>query len=97
MAAAGIPADVRPRSIAGYLRAAHPAHRLRVGRRHAVRQHGQPDGTELCQRHDRGRQPVGIVRHGLPSLHVPAGNYHSGDADDFSVTSGLAGTSGSGL
>ena len=96
VAPAGIPADVRSRRIAGRLRAARPAHRFRLGIGHAVRQHGQPDGADLRQRHDRRRQSVGLLRHGLSPLHVFAGGHHSGDADDFPVDCGPAARSGFG-
>ena len=93
---AGIPADVRSRRIAGRLRAARPTHRFRFGIGHAVRQHGQPDGADLRQRHDRRRQSVGLLRHGLSPLHVFASGHHSGDADDFPVDCGPAACSGFG-
>ena len=96
VAPAGIPADVRSRRIAGRLRAARPTHRFRFGIGHAVRQHGQPDGADLRQRHDRRRQSVGLLRHGLSPLHVFASGHHSGDADDFPVDCGPAACSGFG-
>ena len=96
VAPAGIPADVRSRRIAGRLRAARPTHRFRFGIGHVVRQHGQPDGADLRQRHDRRRQSVGLLRHGLSPLHVFASGHHSGDADDFPVDCGPAACSGFG-
>ena len=54
--------------------------RFRTGSRHQVRQHGQPDGAELCQRLDPRRSSGRGVRDGLSRMHVPAGHHHS-DSD----------------
>ena len=83
-----IRADLRPGGAGRAVRPPGAEGRFRLGVGTAVRQHGQPNGPELCQRHYRGRQPLGLLRHGLPRLHVPARDHHSGDAEDGALASG---------
>ena len=81
----------------GAVRPAGAEGRLRIGLGTAVRQHGQPDGAQLRERHDRRRQPLRILRHGLSRVHVPARDHHSGDADAGALASSGAGCSACGL
>lgn len=76
----GIPPHVRPHRYRSRPVAAVLQTRFRTGSRHHVRQHGQPDGAELCQRLDPRRSSGRGVRDGLSRMHVPAGHHHS-DSD----------------
>ena len=89
--------DVRAGGAGGAVRPAGAEGRLRIGLGAAVRQHGQPDGAQLRERHDRRRQPLRILRHGLSRVHVPARDHHSGDADAGALASSGAGCSACGL
>ena len=87
----GVRADVRARRAHRSARPAPPAPRLRRGRRRALRQHGQPDGAQLRRRDDRGRPSVGLLRHGLPRVHVPARDHRPADADGLPLTGSSSG------
>ena len=93
LAGRGLRADVRPGRHGGPAGDAAAEGRFRLRSGTAVRQHGQPHGPQLRQRHHRRRQSVGLLRHGLSRLHVPARDRHPDHAHAFHLTAAEPGFS----
>ena len=93
LAGRGLRADVRPGRHGGSAGDAAAEGRFRLRSGTAVRQHGQPHGPQLRQRHHRRRQSVGLLRHGLSRLHVPARDRHPDHAHAFHLTAAEPGFS----